>query len=101
MLLVLRTKPDQEELDTFLARYRSDKQNGPGGADKEWKLPAWLFVRRRLPRTALPGLFGSVDGLVQPSRGEGWGLPLAEAMAVGAVVIGTRWSGPAAFLTEV
>lgn len=52
------------------------------------------------PRTPRQGLFGAADGLVQPSRGEGWGLPLAEAMAVGTVVVGTRWSGPAAFLTD-
>ena len=44
--------------------------------------------------------YGAVDVLVQPSRGEGWGLPMVEAMACGTPVIGTRWSGPAEFLTE-
>lgn len=100
VLLVLRTKPNQEELTRFVKTYTADRHKASVPTGAQWVLPAWVVVRRRLPRTALPGLFGAVDGLVQPSRGEGWGLPLAEAMAAGAVVVGTRWSGPAAFLTE-
>lgn len=35
-----------------------------------------------------------------PCRGEGWGLPLAEAMAMALPAIATNWSGPTAFLDE-
>ena len=35
-----------------------------------------------------------------PTRGEGWGRPQIEAMAMGLPVISTNWSGVAAFLTE-
>jgi glycosyltransferase involved in cell wall biosynthesis len=52
-----------------------------------------------VPQAALPGVFAGVDALVQPSRGEGWGRPHAEAMAMGVPVIATNWSGPTAFLT--
>jgi glycosyltransferase involved in cell wall biosynthesis len=38
----------------------------------------------KLSRARLPALYGAVDVLVQPSRGEGWGLPMVEAMACGA-----------------
>jgi glycosyltransferase involved in cell wall biosynthesis len=37
---------------------------------------------------------------VLPTRGEGWGLPLAEAMSMGLPVITTNWSGPTAFVDE-
>ena len=59
-----------------------------------------VVVVDKLSRARLPALYGAVDVLVQPSRGEGWGLPMVEAMSCGTPVIGTRWSGPAVFLTE-
>ena len=51
-------------------------------------------------QTDLPGVYAGVDALVQPSRGEGWGRPHSEAMAMGIPVIATNWSGPTAFMTE-
>lgn len=30
----------------------------------------------------MPALYKAVDCVVQPSRGEGWGLPIIEAMAM-------------------
>ena len=52
-----------------------------------------------VPQTAMAGVYAGVDALVQPSRGEGWGRPHAEAMAMGLPVVATNWSGPTAFLT--
>ncbi len=34
------------------------------------------------------------------TRGEGWGMPLSEAMAMGLPVVVTNWSGPVAFVDE-
>ena len=41
------------------------------------------------------------DIYVSPSRGEGWGMPVAEAMSMGRPAIVTNWSGLADFVDEV
>lgn len=48
----------------------------------------------------LRALYASADGLVLASRGEGFGLPLAEAMVMGVPVIATRNGGQADFCRE-
>jgi len=80
----------------------------------EERLDAWL-ASRGLGRGALapivlvdefvaepdmPRLYEACDVVVQPSRGEGWGIPSLEAMAAGKPVIGVPWAGSADFLHE-
>eukprot|EP01138_Halocafeteria_seosinensis_P013517 gb/GECG01013805.1/.p1 GENE.gb/GECG01013805.1/~~gb/GECG01013805.1/.p1 ORF type:complete len:439 (+),score=33.89 gb/GECG01013805.1/:1-1317(+) len=62
------------------------------------KLPA-LRLLTGIPQTDLPKVYRSVDALVAPSRGEGWGRPHSEAMAMGVPVVATNWSGPTEFMT--
>jgi hypothetical protein len=45
-------------------------------------------------------LYRSADCFVLPTRGEGWGMPVLEAMACGLPSIATDWSGPADFLHD-
>ncbi len=45
-------------------------------------------------------LYRSADCFVLPTRGEGWGLPLLEAMACGLPVIATDWSAHRDFLSH-
>lgn len=45
-------------------------------------------------------LYRSADSFVLPTRGEGWGMPVLEAMACGLPTIATGWSGVADFLDE-
>ncbi|XP_076951440.1 uncharacterized protein LOC143624764 [Bidens hawaiensis] len=47
-----------------------------------------------------PRLYKAADVFVLPSRGEGWGRPIVEAMAMSLPVIATNWSGPTEYLTE-
>lgn len=47
-----------------------------------------------------PRIYKAADAFVLPSRGEGWGRPLVEAMAMSLPVIATNWSGPTEYLTE-
>ncbi|EME31610.1 glycosyl transferase family 1 [Galdieria sulphuraria] len=46
----------------------------------------------------LATLYVSVDAFVLPTRGEGWGRPIMEAMACGTPVIATNWSGQTEYL---
>jgi glycosyltransferase involved in cell wall biosynthesis len=55
-------------------------------------VPSDLVLRRPgyLPLEQLPALLGGADVVAYPSLGEGFGLPVAEAMACGAAVLTTR-----------
>ena len=57
-------------------------------------------IIRWLPQEDIPRLYAAATALVQPSRGEGWGRPHAEAMSMGLPVVATNWSGSTEFLTE-
>ncbi|CAN6223989.1 unnamed protein product [Urochloa humidicola] len=46
----------------------------------------WAEIRvinEHVPRSALPSLYKAADAFVLPTRGEGWGRPVVEAMAMG------------------
>ncbi|XP_030488591.2 uncharacterized protein LOC115705396 [Cannabis sativa] len=57
-------------------------------------------IDNHIAQTDLPRLYKAADAFVLPSRGEGWGRPIVEAMAMSLPVIATNWSGPTEFLTE-
>ncbi len=48
----------------------------------------------------MTSLYRAADAFVLPTRGEGWGIPFMEAMAMGLPTIGTRWSGHLDFMDE-
>lgn len=48
----------------------------------------------------MAALYRTCDCLIYPSRGEGWGLPLIEAMASGLPVLTTNCSGHSEFLRD-
>lgn len=53
------------------------------------------------PQTALCEAYQSADAFVLPTRAEGWGLPIIEALACGTPVLTTLYSGQSAFLSAV
>jgi glycosyltransferase involved in cell wall biosynthesis len=57
------------------------------------------FVDQALSRADLDALVAGCDVLLSLHRAEGFGLALAEAMAMGLVVVATGWSGNMAFMT--
>ncbi|HTJ74433.1 MAG TPA: glycosyltransferase [Acidimicrobiales bacterium] len=61
--------------------------------------PIVVLVNAEFADYQMAALYRSADCFVLPTRGEGWGMPVLEAMACGLPTIATGWSGPADFLT--
>eukprot|EP00421_Protoceratium_reticulatum_P004913 CAMPEP_0168360246 /NCGR_PEP_ID=MMETSP0228-20121227/2064_1 /TAXON_ID=133427 /ORGANISM="Protoceratium reticulatum, Strain CCCM 535 (=CCMP 1889)" /LENGTH=814 /DNA_ID=CAMNT_0008372911 /DNA_START=67 /DNA_END=2509 /DNA_ORIENTATION=- len=59
-----------------------------------------LIIKDDLPTEAMPRLYRAADAFVLPTHGEGWGLPLIEAMASGLPTIATNWSGQTEFMNS-
>jgi len=62
--------------------------------------PVVLLLNAGFATPQMGSLYRSADCFVLPTRGEGWGMPVLEAMACGLPAIATNWSGPADFLHE-
>lgn len=69
------------------------------GHSIEQRRPNIIFYDKNLPAADMPRLYRASDCFVLPTRGEGWGRPFMEAMAMGLPTIGTNWSGHTAFMT--
>ena len=59
-----------------------------------------IFDTRRLPYDEMKALYYSAHLFVFPSLGEGWGLPLSEAMATGCPCIGIDYTGCKDFFND-
>lgn len=57
-------------------------------------------IDTHIAQVDLPRVYKAAHAFVLPSRGEGWGRPLVEAMSMSLPVIATNWSGPTEYLTE-
>lgn len=57
------------------------------------------IINAELSSTEMANLYNSSDAFVLPTRGEAWGRPFMEAMAMGLPVVGTNWGGHLDFLT--
>ena len=62
--------------------------------------PEIVYLNSELPDELLPGLYTACDCLVHPYRGEGFGLPVLEAMACGLPVIVTGGGATDDFATD-
>jgi glycosyltransferase involved in cell wall biosynthesis len=70
------------------------------GTGAERRMAPIEIVSERLPADQLPSLYAAADAYVLASRGEGWGRPYMEAMAMGLPTIGSRWSGNLDFMND-
>ncbi len=89
--LIIKTFPNpHNEIDNLLAQLRLSNQHGPDVK----------IINRDLSDSVLQSLYYRVTCYVNPSRGEGFGLPVAEAMLAGTPVISVAHSGLADFVDE-
>ena len=62
--------------------------------------PVVLIYNQDIPVHQMGSLYRSADCFILPTRGEGWGMPIIEAMACGLPVIATNWSAHTDFMDE-
>eukprot|EP00771_Trimastix_marina_P000419 gnl/Trimastix_PCT/1437.p1 GENE.gnl/Trimastix_PCT/1437~~gnl/Trimastix_PCT/1437.p1 ORF type:complete len:507 (-),score=116.34 gnl/Trimastix_PCT/1437:595-2070(-) len=94
-------RPTQAIAQEYLARvWEEEAARLPEGTPRPQGPPRLEFLTSVLRPGDIPRLYKACNVLVQPSRGEGWGRPHLEGMAMGLPVIATNWSGNTAFMTE-
>jgi glycosyltransferase involved in cell wall biosynthesis len=62
------------------------------------EFPKILFWYETMNEDMVPNFYRSFNAFVLPTRGEGFGLPLLEAMACGVPTIGPEWGGSREFM---
>ena len=72
------------------------------GSGARWPedAPHVEVISDQLPELILASLYRSADCFVFPTRGEGWGLPIVQAMSMALPTIATNFSGNVDFLTS-
>jgi GT2 family glycosyltransferase/glycosyltransferase involved in cell wall biosynthesis len=94
--VVLLCKVMNNDIAVSVRRQVSEMHLRPGGGR------IVISENDMVPTYQLGCLYRSVDCFVSCTRGEGWGMPLLEAMGCGLPVIATDWSAQRDFLsTEV
>jgi ubiquinone/menaquinone biosynthesis C-methylase UbiE/glycosyltransferase involved in cell wall biosynthesis len=78
-----------DQISTFLTRSLGRDPN---------RIPDIVLQDANVPDDRMPNLYRAADCYVMPSRGEGWGRPYMEAMAMALPTIATNWSGQTAFV---
>jgi len=62
--------------------------------------PRVLLISEKIPEESMPRFYAAGDCFVLATRGEGLGLPFAEALACGVPVIAPRWGAHLQFLND-
>ena len=88
VVLVIKTFPNpHNEIDRWLREAVGDRRD----------FPRVEIIIEDFDNSRLKALYEACDVLVAPSRAEGFGLPMAEAMMSGLPVITTAWGGQLGF----
>lgn len=96
VILSKMSKSDLKEYEEFKSNYL--KKNS--FITDSNLLPEIQFISKKISYLKLPRLYMSRVALIGTSHGEGWGLPLTEAMCMGVITIATNWSGNLEFMND-
>lgn len=89
--LVLKTFPNpHNEVGSLLETERAGHPNPP----------RVVWIDRDLPTEGLDALYSAADAFVHPARGEGFGLPVAEAMLADLAIVAVPYGGLADFCDD-
>ncbi|PKL74994.1 MAG: hypothetical protein CVV27_17650 [Candidatus Melainabacteria bacterium HGW-Melainabacteria-1] len=94
--LVMRTylrDGSAQDLDQVAELIRLFREEELGGIKR-----GHVYLLDNVADVHLPALYRSSQVLLAPFRGEGWGLPMIEALASEVPVIATGWGGPLSYL---
>jgi len=91
MALICEALKDLKEIEIYLKTSVSNKIETRGNV---------IFDSRNIPIDELVKLYHSAHAFILPSRGEGWGLTLTEAMATGLPCIAPKHTGMADFFDD-
>ncbi|HEX6458944.1 MAG TPA: glycosyltransferase [Thermoleophilaceae bacterium] len=95
--LVLKTGSYWQDDSEVRERIESFIRDDVGGADRAAPIKVMTGT---VPSNELPRLYAAADAYVLASRGEGWGRPYMEAMAMGLPTIASRFSGNLEFMND-
>ncbi len=87
-------------IKTFPNRHNTIRRQVDELYEKNINCPHIEIIELELPASQIVDLYRQCDAFVAPSRGEGFGLPMAEAMWCGLPVITTGFGGQTDFCTD-
>lgn len=95
--LVLKTGPDRD--GRLAAHLQAALRQAARDAGRQATAPVQLLARTSTVLECAR-IYAAADAYVLASRGEGWGRPYMEALAMGLPTIASRWSGPLDFMRD-
>ena len=90
VILIVKTFNNDQSIDVY-TQVKNLGLNPQGGK-------ILISLNEIVPRYQLGALYKSANCFILPTRGEGWGMPMLEAMACGLPVIATNWGGQTEFM---
>eukprot|EP01064_Diplonema_japonicum_P005501 TRINITY_DN13667_c0_g1_i2.p1 TRINITY_DN13667_c0_g1~~TRINITY_DN13667_c0_g1_i2.p1 ORF type:complete len:757 (+),score=127.00 TRINITY_DN13667_c0_g1_i2:39-2309(+) len=64
------------------------------------KQPHIEVITQEVSEKQMASIYRTADAFVLPTKGEGWGLPIIQAMSMGMPAVATNWSGNTDFMND-
>ncbi|CUG91532.1 mannosyltransferase, putative [Bodo saltans] len=91
---------DSRHNETYLREHLDELSRKLGLTSDLTRHPHFCIIIDNIEEAGIAQLYRSTDAFVLPTKGEGWGLPVMQAMSMGMPVISTAWGGQTDFMNE-